>query len=69
MFEELVESYKALPLPEKRNKLLQEIKVLIATFEQICEEQGFNHNDVKSKEILDLDNGRESEDDYLEGDL
>ena len=66
MFEDLVESYKLLPTKEKRNKLLQEFKVLIAAFEQICEEQNVEVNSIKSREILDLDNGNESEDDYLE---
>lgn len=66
MFEELVNSYKALPTSAKRVKLIDDIKFVIAAFEQICEEQGIQINSIKSKEILDLDNGNESEDDYLE---
>ena len=66
MFEDLIESYKLLPTKEKRNKLLQEFKLLIAAFEQICEEQNVAVNSIKSREILDLDDGNESEDDYLE---
>lgn len=66
MFEELVNSYKALPIDEKRNKLLLEMKTLVAVFDNICDEQNIPHEEIKSKEILDLNNGLESESDYLE---
>ena len=66
MFEELIESYKLLPTSEKRNKLVRELKVLISAFDQICKEKNLDVQFIKSKEILDLKNGVETEDDFLE---
>ena len=66
MFETLVESYKLLPTRDKRTKLLEEVKMMIAVFEHLCEEKGLSHREISSKEILDLNDGLESEDDYLE---
>lgn len=66
MFDELISSFKALPTDLKRQKLLDEVKYLIAAYERICLENDIEYNKIKSKEILDLNNGTESEDDYLE---
>ena len=66
MFEELINSYKALPLKEKKNKLMFEVKTLIAILKNICVEENIKHQELKSKEILDIKNGEESENDYLE---
>lgn len=66
MFEEVIESYKLMALSDKREKLLYEIKVLIAVLEKMCEDKGIEFKTIKSNEILDLRDGNESEDDYLE---
>lgn len=66
MFEDLIESYKLLPTNEKRKKLLDEIKIMIAISEQLGEEKGITHREINSKEILDVNDGQELEDDYLE---
>ena len=66
MFEELVESYKLLKTSDKRTKLIEDIKYLIAVFEQICKENNLEPQKITSREILDLNNGNESEDDFLE---
>lgn len=66
MFNEVVESYKMMSKADKRGKLLDELKMMIAVFEDMCNEKNIPYREIKSKEILDLNNGKESEDDFLE---
>ena len=66
MFDNVVESYKLLSISDKRQEILNELKLLIAVFEKMCIDKGIQYREVKSKEILDLDFGNESESDYLE---
>lgn len=66
MFKDLVESYKALSLTDKRNVILQELKEMIAIYENVCQQEGISHREIKSREILDLKEGKELEEDYLE---
>ena len=66
MFEELIEDYKLLSIADKRQEILSELKMLIVIFEQMCIERGLEYRKIHSKEILDVADGSESEDDYLE---
>lgn len=66
MFENVIESYKLLSTADKRQEILNELKLLIAIFEKMCTENGLEYRKIQSKEILDLNNGSETEDDYLE---
>lgn len=66
MFENVIENYKKMKTSDKREKLISEMKLLIAVFEKMCIDNGIEYRKVKSKEVLDLNNGMESEDDYLE---
>ena len=66
MFESLMGSYKNMDQVNKKNALLNEIKNTITILQNLCEEKGIVFREISSKEILDLDNGKESIDDYLE---
>lgn len=66
MFEELMESYKLLSIADKREEILKELKLMTAIFEKMCTDRGIEYREVRSNEILDLNKGNETEDDYLE---
>lgn len=66
MFETVIESYKLLSIKDKRQEILSELKLMIAIFEKMCEDNGLEYRKVHSREVLDLDNGSEMEEDYLE---
>ena len=51
---------------DKREKLINELKVMVAVFENMCNERNISYRQIQSKEILDLKNGNESEEDILE---
>ena len=53
-------------IAEKRKEMINNIKEMIAMIEQMATDEGIVLNYLRSREILDLDEGRESEDDYLE---
>lgn len=66
MFEDLMASYKLLDNNDKRQKNIEELKLMIALLENLCRENNIQYRPIKSKEILDINNGNESESDYLE---
>lgn len=65
-FDLLVENYKKLPLEYKREKLIYEMKEMIALYVKIASEYNIPINLLKSKEILDLNNDNYTEEDYIE---
>lgn len=69
MFNEVMESYKLMSKTDKREKLINELKVMVAVFENMCNERNISYRQIQSKEILDLKNGNESEEDFLEAAL
>jgi len=66
MFENLIENYKLMSKSDKRQEIINELKLMIAVFDKMCEEKGINSINIQSREILDLKNGEEPEDDFLE---
>lgn len=66
MFEQVIENYKRMSIPDKRQENLKELKIMVAILEKLCVDYNIPYREIKSPEILDLDNGYESEDDYLE---
>ena len=66
MFSEVIENYKRMSTADKRQEILNELKLLIAVFEKMCEDNNLQYRKVHSDEILDLDSGNETEEDYLE---
>lgn len=66
MFSEVIENYKRMSISDKREEILKDLKFMVAIFENMCEENNIEYRKIQSKEILDLNNGVESEDDYLE---
>lgn len=66
MFNEVIENYKRMSTSDKRQEILNELKLLIAVFEKMCEDNNLQYRKVHSDEILDLDSGNETEEDYLE---
>ena len=65
-FELLVESYKQMNEVDKKNALVKEMEKTISILQGVCREKGITVKNIYIKEILDLDNGKESLDDYLE---
>lgn len=66
VFNDYIDAYKDLDIAEKRKEMINNIKEMIAMIEQMATDEGIILNYLRSIEILDLDEGRESEDDYLE---
>lgn len=66
MFEQVIENYKRMSIPDKRQENLKELKIMVAILEKLCVDYNIPYREIKSPEILDLDNGYESEEDYLE---
>lgn len=66
MLEDLIENYKLLSTQDKRQEILNEVKLMVAVFEKMCTDKKIEYRKINSREILDLKNGTESEDDYLE---
>ena len=65
-FELLVESYKQMNEVDKRNALVKEMEKTISILQGVCKEKNITIKDIYIKEILDLKDGKESIDDYLE---
>lgn len=65
-FELLVESYKQMNEVDKRNALVKEMEKTISILQGVCKEKSITIKDIYIKEILDLKDGKESIDDYLE---
>jgi hypothetical protein len=66
MFEEVMENYKRMATSDKREMLISELKLMVAIFEKMCEDNSIEYRKIQSNEILDLNSGKETEDDYLE---
>lgn len=66
MNEPIVDAYLKLNKNSKREKLLYEIKVIIAVLQKICDDRGIVYSQIHSREILDLNSDDVSEEDYLE---
>lgn len=61
MFEELLEQYQKLPIESKREKNIEELKLIIAMLQLLCE-----HKKIKYEEINIIDiNNIKNESEYL----
>lgn len=65
-FSEYMEAFKALDIPEKRMEIINSVKEINAIIDKLAEDSKVDLNYLKSKEILDMKDGLESEDDFLE---
>ena len=65
-FNQYLEVFKQLPIPEKRQDIIYAINEITASFASLAEDSNINVEYIKSKEVTELNNGYESEDDYLE---
>lgn len=65
-FNELVNSFKELPLDTKEKMLINEMKEMIALYIQIAETYEIDYEILKSKEIIDIKDKQFNKDDYLE---
>ena len=65
-FIEYLESFKQMTVPDKRKEIIHSINEIAAMFEMLANQSNINLSYLKSKEVLDLKDGNESEDDYLE---
>ncbi len=61
-----IEEVKKLSTKEKRQELINSIKEMIVAYSALAKQEGINLNPLKSQEILDLKDGTETEDDFLE---
>ena len=66
MFEDVMDYYKLMSISDKRKEILNEIKLVVAVLEKLCVDNNIEYRKIKSREILDFDNGFELEKDYLE---
>lgn len=65
-FDEVLINYKNMSISDKKNANIEDLKFMIAFLEKICSDRNIEYRHIKSNEILDLNQGNESEDDYLE---
>lgn len=65
-FKEYCDQFKKLKKTEKRQEIISSVKELIVFLDALGIRDNMKLSYLKSKEILDLNNGFESEDDYLE---
>lgn len=65
-FNEYMEAFKALDIPDKRMEIINSVKEINTIIDNLAEKSKIYLGYLKSKEILDMKNGLESEDDFLE---
>ena len=65
-FNEYLEAFKQMIVPDKRQEVIRAINEITAMFDMLSKEQGVEVSYLKSHEVLELKDGYESEDDYLE---
>ena len=59
MFEELLEEYKKLSIDSKKEKNIEEFKLVIAMLELLCDRKNIKYNKVAIDELVDLKNDNE----------
>lgn len=62
MFEELLEQYQKLPIDSKREKNIEELKLVVALLQLLCDRKKIKYNDVKINEIKEF----QDENEYLD---
>ena len=66
-FKEYIEAFKQMEVADKRQEIIRSINEITDMFDQFSSQEGIQVSYLKSKEITELKEGYESEDDYLEG--
>jgi hypothetical protein len=61
MFEDLLKEYQKLPLDSKRDKNLEEVKLVVAMLQLLCEKKNIKHDEIDIPDINNL----EDENEYL----
>lgn len=62
MFEELIEEYKKLPSDSRREKIIEELKLVVALLELLCDKKDIKYQDLTIDELLNS----KDEDKFLE---
>ena len=65
-FLEYIEAFKSLNISEKRSEVVRCVNEMSAVLVHLAEQDGKNLEFLKSRETTELQNGMESEDDFLE---
>jgi len=65
-FKEYVDAFKQMETPDKRKEIIRNINEITAMFDMLASEANIQVSYLKSKEVSELKDGYESEDDYLE---
>lgn len=65
-FNEYLESFKQMDVPSKRAEIIRSVNEITAMFDMLANQADIELSYLKSKEVSELNNGNESEDDYLE---
>ena len=65
-FKEYIDVFKQLDIVDKRKEIINRVNEITAMFDMLAAESNVSVSYLKSKEILELKDGSESEDDYLE---
>ncbi len=65
-FNDYIEKFKLLPLQTKKEKTIDEIKLLLATIEKLKTDININEELIFNREILDSTSDNISDDDFVE---
>lgn len=65
-FKDYVTAFKQMQTSDKRKEIIRNINEITAMFDSLASDAGIQVHYLKSKEISELNDGNESEDDYLE---
>lgn len=65
-FKEYVDAFKQMDIINKRKEIIRNINEVTVMFDMLAAESNMQLSYLKSKEVTDLKDGYESEDDYLE---
>lgn len=65
-FKEYLDAFKQMETIDKRKEIIRNINEVTAIFDMLATESNIQLSYLKSKEVTELKEGYESEDDYLE---
>jgi hypothetical protein len=65
-FKEYVDAFKQMEISDKRKEIIRSINEVTAIFDMLATESNIKLSYLKSNEVNELNDGYESEDDYLE---
>ncbi len=65
-FNSYMEFFKSQPLKEKQSIVIEQLKMLAGLTNNMCKELDVNNELLLNKEIVDLNNGDYTEDDFAE---